>query len=348
MKILSYNSPVVHNLLENRKLPVQFLSKNWEDIYNNSIKNGFSSNYFMYDRTGAIPHFLNIDESHSQIPTGKLTKSFSEVAQERAKYLISLGKQINVSWSGGLDSTFVLFCLYHYAEDKSQINVYGTYNSVIESGYMFDRYIKNRISYTIKVNSDNKNNYNPNDLYVTGQPSNLLFQPSLPYKSSRDTILKIPNTEFITKNADKDYVEILEDSVVKFIQPSVAKIERKIKTLQELRWFINFNFCWHSNAYHHNIGINSQNVIPFFQTDDFQRWSIYNTDTPTKLGDYTDERWQIRELISEFTGDNLYAKNKRKNLSVLSSVDQNWLFLLNDYSNIYLEDLQNPNSLSYK
>lgn len=340
MKILTYNTPEVHNLLENKSLPKQFLNKNWEEIYYNSKKNNFSSNYFMYDRTGEIPHFLNIDEEYSKLPTGSINKSFEQICEDRAKELLSSDKKINVSWSGGIDSTFVLFCLYNYAKDKDQIVVYGTYNSVIESGYLFDRYIKDRIQYKIKVNSSFKENYQSDELYVTGQPSNLLFQPSLPFKSERDSILKIPNSDFIAKNATKPFEDVIDSSIIEFLKPSMDKIGRPIRTLQDLRWFINFNFCWYSNTAHHSIGVNNPNVIPFFDTEDFQRWSIYNTDVPTKIGDYSDERWQIRELISEYTGDKLYAKYKRKNVSVLSSVDQNWLFLLNDYSNIYLEDLQ--------
>jgi len=336
--ILTYNIPTVHQLIESKHLPNKFLNENWEDVYNYSQRNNFSSNYFMYDRTGAIAHFLNIDSEYSKIPTGNCNKSFKQIAEERAKYLISLGKPINVSWSGGLDSTFVLFCLLNYATDKDQITVYGTYNSVIESGYMFDRYIKNQVKYNIKVNS--KNNYENNELYVTGALSNQLFQPSLRYSHNRDNILNLHNTEFIEKNYTKNIEDTISDKVLQFIKPSLDKFPKQIKSLQQLRWFINFNYCWYNNSAHHKISANNPNIISFFDIDDFQRWSIYNTDEPSKIGDYSDERWQIRELIAEYTGDKLYAKNKRKNVSVLSSVEPNWLFLLNDYSNIYLENLQ--------
>jgi hypothetical protein len=347
MKILTYNTPEVNNLISNKLLPNQFLNEKWEEIFSYCQRNNFSSNYFMYDRTGAISHFLNIDSEYSKIPSGSTNKSFKEIAEERAKYLISLDKPINVSWSGGLDSTFVLFCLHNFSKDKDQVRVYGTYNSVIESGYLFDRYIKDRMPYKIKVNTS-KTNYENNELYITGQPSNQLFQPSLPYKSDRDVILKIPNSEFIAKNASKPFRDILDQSVLEFLEPSIQRIGRPVTTLQELRWFINFNFCWYNNISHHNIGVNNPNIIPFFQTEDFQRWSIHNTDDPTKIGDYSDERWQIRELITEYTGDKLYARNKRKNTSVLSSLDRNWMFLLNDHSNVYLNDLQIPSSVSYK
>jgi hypothetical protein len=336
--ILTYNTSQIHNLIESKKLPKKFLNQNWEDIYQNCQTNNFSSNYFMYDRTAAIPHFLNIDSEYSKIPTGISNKSFKQVAEERAQYLISLDKPINVSWSGGLDSTFVLFCLLNYAKDKDQITVYGTYNSVIESGYMFDRYIKDRVKYNIKVNSNN--NYENNEVYVTGSLSNQLFQPSLRYSHNRDNILNLHNTEFIETNYTKNIEDLIDDKILQFIKPSLDRFPKQIKTLQQLRWFINFNYCWYNNSAHHKINVNNPNIISFFDTEEFQRWSIYNVDEPTKIGDYSDERWQIRELISEYTGDKLYAKNKRKNVSVLTSLDGSWLFLLNDYSNIYLEDLQ--------
>jgi len=340
MKILTYNTPVINQNIEQNSLPAEFLVEDWQDIFKSCNKNKFSTNYYMYDRTGNIPHFLNIDENYCKIPTSICKKTFKEVAEERAKYLISLGKPINISWSGGIDSTFVLFCLYNYAEDKDQITVYGTYNSVIESGYMFDRYIKGRIKHKIKVNSSYKNNYMDSGIYVTGALSNQLFQPGIKYSYTRDTILDIKDTGFIKNNAFNNIDDVISDTVLDFIKPALNKFAKPIQTLQELRWYINFNFCWYNNSTHHKIAVNNPNIISFFDTDEFQSWSIYNKDEPSKIGDFSDERWQIRDLIQEYTGDKLYSKRKMKNTSVLSSLDETWLFLLSDYSNIYSSDLQ--------
>ena len=94
--------------------------------------------------------------------------------------LLSTGKQINVAWSGGIDSTFVLFSLYNYANDKSQISVYGTYNSIIESGDLFDRFIKNRINiflsnfkqYLENISIDDINNYIHSQIEFHSKPFN--------------------------------------------------------------------------------------------------------------------------------------------------------------------------------
>jgi hypothetical protein len=339
MKILTYNPDVVNPLIKDKKLPERFLVDNWEDIFHNCMENKFSSNYFLYDRTGAIPHFLNIDDLDSKIPQGTLTKAFKEVCEQRAKYLLSLGKPLNVSWSGGIDSTLVLFCLNKFAQDKDQITVYCTYNSVIESGYLFDRYIKDRIKYKIKINSPYKENYENNQIYITGSMSNQLFTPGVKYHPMRDSFLNIKDSDFIKQNAFRNIEDILDDKILRFIKPSLDKFPKTIKSLQELRQFIIFNFTWRNVSAHHKIGINNPNVISFFHTDDFQRWAMYNTDEPTKIGDFSDERWQIRELIEEYTGDSLYTKHKKKATSVLSGIDEDWLFLMNDQSNIYMQDL---------
>jgi hypothetical protein len=73
-----------------------------------------------------------------------------------------------------------------------------------------------------------------------------------------------------------------------------------------------------------------------------------NNDPQTKIGDYSDERWQMREKITEYTGDPTYSKNKKNVLSVMSTFGEDWVFLLNDYSNVYMADLQNPTSAYYK
>ncbi len=67
---------------------------------------------------------------------------------------------------------------------------------------------------------------------------------------------------------------------------------------------------------------------------------MYNKDPTTKTGDYTDDRWQLREMIAEYTGDNFYSTKKQNFLSVLSTFGNRWAFLLNDYSNVYLDDIK--------
>jgi len=327
-------------------------------VYNRLKNNNFGTKVCLIDRTQSIPHFLDIDYSYCPIPNDKnFNLDFHTVTKNRCIELLSLGKQINVSWSGGLDSTYILFSLYNYADDKSQIKVYGTYNSIIESGDLFDRFIKNRINYTIELNhtSFSKSKYDEdNCIYVTGSMANQLFTPGLTFNIKRDPILKLKDYELhgipdvynetLYKVADLSFETVLTDECLEFLQPLVNNSVKKINTIQDLRWYLNFNCYWYNvltNAY---VGLEKDKINrihAFFNTDEFQLWSITNKDPVTKTGDYTDERWQIRETISEYIKDSYFSKNKKKFTSVFSPLRNNWLYFSSDYSTRFYDASKN-------
>lgn len=333
MKIISY-SPQTFNQTN------QYSKLNDLDLYNRLMKHNFSKETALIDRTQSIPHFLDIDYAYSPIPVNsKFNLDLHTIVKNRCLELLSTGKQINIAWSGGIDSTFVLFSLYHYANDPSQLKVYGTYNSIIESGNLFDKFIKDKINYSIKVNTPALDNFIEKDcIYVTGAMSNQLFPQSLLH-SKRDTILEFKDSYNVQNTLDRFYTDVLTDECLEFLMPCINSIPKPINTIQDLRWFMNFNFSWYNVLTSVLIGLDKETcsrVHAFFNTPEFQLWSIYNTDAPTKTGDYTDDRWQLRDAITEYTGDSYYSKNKQKFTSVLSPIPHNWLYLLSDHTNVFI------------
>ena len=333
MKIISYNPETFNLTNQQSKL-------NDTNLYNWLVNHNFSKDTFLVDRTQSIPHYLDIDYSYSPIPSNpNFSLDLNTIVKNRCIELLSTGKQIYVAWSGGIDSTFVLLALQHYANDPDQVMVYGTYNSIIESGDLFDRFIKDRIPYSLKVNTPASNNFSSKDcIYVTGAMSNQLFTQSL-LRSKRDSILEFKDEYSVGNTLDYPYTDVLTDSCLEFLEPSILNIPRKIDTIQDLRWFMNFNFSWYNVLTSTLIGLDkdtANRVNAFFNTDEFQLWAIYNNDVATKTGDYSDERWQLREAITEYTGDSYYSNNKKKFTSVLSPTPNNWLYLLNDYTNVYI------------
>ena len=346
--IVSAN-PSINLYIDQGKVPSKYLKEDSEPIRQLFRKNGFSEKFkFMFDRTESIPHYLNVTNTHPlSSATIPLNLTFEQHVENRCKELLSYGKKINVSWSGGIDSTLVLFALRHYATDKNQVQVYGTYNSILESGYVFDRYIKNTMRYDITTNPLGKDLYNcPDDeIFVTGNMGNQLFYFDTIHSKTRDSCLQFKEStsdlsSLISKYADSPYEDALTESNCEFLYPAIKNSPRKITTLQDLRWFICFNFTWNSVYYspHNERATDTHdNIYAFYATDNFQNWSITNTDQPTKIGDYTDERWQSRQLISEFMGDKKYPFAKKNTLSILAKYNKDWLFLLDDYSKVYYQ-----------
>ena len=333
MKIISCNPEIFTKTNQQSKLT---------DInhYNRLMSHNFCKDTFLVDRTQSIPHFLDIDYSYAPIPVNpNFNLDLNTIIKNRCIELLSTDKQIQVAWSGGIDSTFVLLALQHYANDPDQVMVYGTYNSIIESGNFFDRFIKNKMRYSIKVNTPASNNFTKKDcIYVTGAMSNQLFTQSLLH-SKRDYILQFKDGYSVENTLDSFYKDVLTDYCLQFLEPSISKSPKQIYTIQDLRWFMNFNFSWYNVLTSALVGLDkdtANRVHAFFNTEDFQLWSIYNKDIPTKTGDYSDDRWQLRESITEYTGDSYYSNNKKKFTSVLSPMPNNWLYLLNDYTNVYI------------
>jgi hypothetical protein len=333
MKILSYSPQAFSQSNQESKLTDI-------NLYNKLMSHNFCKDTFLVDRTKSIPHFLDIDYSYAPIPVNpNFDLDLTTIVKNRCLELLSTGKQINVAWSGGIDSTFVLLSLHYYANDPEQVRVYGTYNSIIESGDLFDKFIKDRMHYCIKVNKPANGNFTDTDcIYVTGGMANQVFTQSLLH-SKRDYILDFKDNYSVETTLDLFYKDVLTDSCLQFLEPSILNIPRNIYTIQDLRWFMNFNFSWYNVLTSPLIGLDKDNatrIHAFFNTDEFQLWAIHNTDISTKTGDYTDERWQLREAITEYTGDSYYSNNKKKFTSVLSPIPHNWLYLLNDYTNVYI------------
>jgi hypothetical protein len=285
---------------------------------------------------------LDIDYSYAPIPVNpNFNLDLTTIVKNRCIELLSTGKQINVAWSGGIDSTFVLLSLHHYANDPDQVKVYGTYNSIIESGDLFDKFIKNKMRYSIKVNATASNNFTEmgDCIYVTGAMSNQLFAPGLTYNKHRDDILQFKDKYTMFNSFDYFYKDVLTENCLQFLDPLILNSVKPIYTIQDLRWFMNFAFSWYTVLTSALVGLDKHTVgrvHAFFNTEDFQLWSIHNNDVATKTGDYLDDRWQLREAITEYTGDSYYSNNKKKFTSVISPMPNNWLYLLNDYTNVYL------------
>ena len=138
-RVVHYNNFPVRQAFINKSLMNIFSFLGNPRVFAKYEKFGMNRNP-LYDRSGSIPHYLNMAPIHPMPAYDpNFNKSFHEIVEERAKEILSLGRKIKVCWSGGLDSTFVLFTLLNYANDESQIEVYGTYSSVIESGDIFDK-----------------------------------------------------------------------------------------------------------------------------------------------------------------------------------------------------------------
>jgi hypothetical protein len=342
-KILHYNIGSVCDKLDNGKaidiLP--FLSNKFSySLYKKYQKLGLNRNA-VYDRSGAIPHFLNMSPIHPLLKfESGFNKSFQQVADERAKEILSIGKPIKVCWSGGIDSTFTLYKLLEHANDKGQVSVYGTYASVIEAGDVFDKHIKNNIKFELNVFPSTKTKSSNEDcIFVTGFQGNQLFGPTDNFFASDRSVAFFHHTMGTKDTIYKDYKKHIVPELLEFLQPAIDISPKKIETVCDLRWYCIFNMDWYNGLYNMKGEMTKEMVNKthhFFDSEDFQKWAVHTKDPFTKIqGDPNTHRWQMREFLSDCGLVN-YAKTKSKAISNFASLNGNWAFLLENYENIYV------------
>jgi hypothetical protein len=343
-QVLHYNVHSVGDIIrQGHEFKIEpYLSRNYSKALFNKYDSYRLNKNAVYDRTGAIPHYLNMSPVHPMpVYDPTFTKSFNEIAEERARALIALDKPIKVCWSGGIDSTYALFLLRHFAKDKAQVTAFGTYISVIESGDVFDKHIKNNMLHDIRV-SPNPFTKNPDteEIWVTGFQGNQLFGPTDNFFASNTPVSLFHHTLGTKETIYEPYEKHISADILEFLQPAIDRSPRKLETVNDIRWYCIFNLDWYNGLYDIKSEMHDfrmDNVHHFFDTIDFQKWAITTKEPFTKIkGNPNTHRWQMRDRLADF-GLVDYAKNKSKTISTFASMTTSWLMLLGNKQNIYLK-----------
>lgn len=271
----------------------------------------------LFDRSGHMPHHLEIKNLYP-FPNLSITKikTYRECCMERATELIeyskSSGRKIRLMWSGGLDSTCALCSLLMCGIDLDQLEVIMSYSSIVEYPWFYYNVIK-------KLNINHKWHFmdmhakhylaqteSNSPIIVMGEPNDDFFQGNFAVN------LLLKNMELI----DKPYEKVVSRRVVEFTKPAIENFPTKIKTFSDYASFYMFTMVtqWCMTRFSVNCQLN---IIGFFCTDDFQRWSLF-TDEPKILNSITTYKLPVKKVILEYTKDEDYFLNKSKNPSSFS------------------------------
>jgi hypothetical protein len=344
MKILYYNKNLLFNNISLLR-ELNIIKKDVTDEYINLFKEAnINHNKIttIIDRTGANPFFIPC--STFEIPKkNDIDKTFKQICKERSTELLKLGKRINIFWSGGLDSTVVLFSLMNEANDLSQLRVVLSPDSIIESGNMFDKLIKNKLNYSLRIPKPKKENFfhsipEKNEIYVAGTAGDEIY-----------TIMRVGNClgktakdkTFLIKNYEDVLEPVLNKNVIDFYKRSIKLFPKKIKSYGDFLRFYFFNYTWNAGLYNWETELDSNysiNIYSFYNTQDFQRWGLWNKEAETYLTDKP--KLPMNNFIYELTGDKFYCNNKFKGISSpLNTLTNTWMFLLENKKTITYKQL---------
>jgi len=345
-------------------------------LYDNSLSNdpllkisdwlGGSKTDYAFDRTNTIQGPLR-EKNISLIPEFDINfnKTFKEICEDTARDIINEGKSIDIYWSGGVDSTAVVVAFLNVCTDFKQLNIVYDTGGIEEYPLFYEKYVKDITEKPINrwiyhdVNLDD-------NIIVSGHPAGFLVQYS---GQGRNSFGQDGYKGALTGFKESDYKTMpwrdafLDEDFIENITPQIDNSPIEIKSIADLRWWLNFSMKWQSEnmtplRFLEKLNYNKmKNCKAFFSTDDFQKWSMWNYDKNLRdvLPPY---KIDFKEIIYDLVKDEDYYTNKKKEfsarrLSNLRNLNKKRVFkgvddqynIIDDYQNreAILEQYGNPN-----
>jgi hypothetical protein len=79
-------------------------------------------------------------------------------------------------------------------------------------------------------------------------------------------------------------------------------------------------------------------MINFYETTDFQRWSLGNYEPKWYSADMRTYKWAIRTMLTELMKSDRYSMNKVVQTSHYHILEHKWVMLLDNGANLYVDD----------
>jgi hypothetical protein len=257
----------------------------------------------MVSRLSYKPDFFNHKLSCEFIPDllklDKRAPDWRDCCLERARDILKKypGK-IYLSWSGGIDSTTLVSSMLEIAsdEDRKRLVIVLSHHSVLENPSYFEKYLL-KFSRLSILEDLSPRLLEEDAVLVTGELGDQLF--------GSDFLL---NADF--KKSYQDSVpEMIGRTAFERLQPIVNEAPFPIRTTHDFFWWFNFTQKWQFvkfRAYEHTTwnlqATYGKNLLHFFDTVDFQLWSLQNHDLKHR-GDWSTYKAAAKDFLFEITND---------------------------------------------
>ena len=286
--------------------------------------------YMPVDRTG---HFNPFHILYDPIPEVKeFNKSWEECCMDAAKELWQLGKPIELFWSGGIDSSGALIALLETKSDSDVLNIRYTQDSIDEFPLMWEKMVKgknNPLSHKEMLVDTLFENHDI--IKVTGECGDQCFGSDAlhanldKHADDWESIFTWPNGKLfntssdVPKDSEQNYKN-KKSQLAEILFEHVDYSPVKIKTIFDLFWWCNFCFKWQDvnnrMIFTYSTTTEWQSTISFFNTENFQKWSIINHDIKHG-GTWETYKQPAKEYINKYIKDETYRKNKTKEPSLI-------------------------------
>lgn len=289
------------------------------DLINDHRKIIGSNNSMFFDRTETFSLPIIVK---NQFPIPKIDHNFNktyedicdQTAVEIVNKVMDSNKKIRVLWSGGIDSTLILATfLKHGYKDILEVGL--STESIAENYNFYKNHLLGQV--TLFSATDLRSLASDNHILVGGEyndqllGSNLL--PTFVKYFDVDKLHEDFNVDQLKKVFSSRYIKNVDLWIDIYL--SIAdKSPVPIKTNLDFHWWINFSCKWQGLYYrlasYFPEDYDLKNYCHFFQTEDFQRWSLINHSQ--LFNRWEDYKSICKDLIWQFDKDNVYRDRKIK------------------------------------
>jgi hypothetical protein len=271
--------------------------------------------------------------------------SWDEIMNRRSIDMLNLNSKIYVMWSGGTDSTGILVSILKNWKkaDLDRVVVLCNIHSAEEYPEFFNVLVKNIKVQFIETFLEK---YTYDGYLVHGDAGgDQIWGSNLTGKLFRSDGTNLMKADF-KKSAPSFFNSYMPDGggekFLEVYEPIIEESPFPIKTLLDFIWWYSFSQNWQGSMLRLLYVKRSwkdpkryyDKVFHFYNTDDFQHWSIFNHDKKIK-DSWKSFKYPAKEYIVDYTKDSYYLeKEKTPSSQVLWlgnmfnwSIDENWNFL---------------------
>lgn len=256
---------------------------------------------------------------------------FFDISIKRINELTNHGKHVNVLWSGGIDSTYILTLMIELGiADKlfkeNRLTIGLNLDSIRENPKLYEDFIKPKYISCV-VQSDNLiSNPIPDQITITGEMADnlvgsLTMKSCVDYYNDFQVIYKDKQVaiDWMARKLEKPEKNILQEFIENVCHSSPVEIVNS----HDLLWYLNFNFKWQavnfrivSHSKNQEVGNTLiHNLKHFFNTEEFQQWSM-TEGHHFKGNSWAEYKTVMKKQIYKITSDQEYFNNKTKHPSL--------------------------------
>ena len=276
------------------------------------------------DRTN---HLNKFHKNFAPIPTDfSDAQSWEYCCYTRAEELWNIGKPITLFWSGGIDSTVAFLALRDTMAITDKLHIRYTQESIdefpnlYEDIKMFSSPIPSNIFFDLSA-------LDPDHVFVTGECGDQVFGSDVLEKHADElnepweTVVEWPKLWASDSKEPANQADRLK--LFDILEKHIPHCPLEVKNVFDLLWWINFSIKWeYVNrrifvVFYKNVNLDKN--YSFFNTQDFQKWSLANHSIKHK-NTWMTYKQPAKDFIKRITGDIEYQRSKLKESSLVKLV----------------------------